>query len=195
MRKRAFDVVAALVGLVFFGPVMALVALAVMLDSGRPILFRQDRVGLGGRPFAIHKFRTMVMVHDGHLVSAKGDPRVTRVGRLLRKSKLDELPQLLDVLNGSMSVVGPRPEVQDFVRKWPDADRDLILSVRPGITDRASIENRDEAAELASVDDPAWHYEHVILPRKVRSYVAYVHKQSMLEDIRIIAATAMAILR
>ncbi|MDO5629401.1 MAG: sugar transferase, partial [Mobilicoccus sp.] len=151
--KRMFDVAVSAAGLVLSSPLLAGIAAAVRVDSPGPILFRQTRVGRGGREFAIHKFRTMHVQAPGEQrvsVTAAGDPRVTRVGRVLRRTKLDELPQLWDVLRGQMSLVGPRPEVPEYVAAW-DPDRALvILSVRPGITDPASLAGLDEASELAS---------------------------------------------
>ncbi|MDO5628479.1 MAG: sugar transferase, partial [Mobilicoccus sp.] len=153
--------------------------------------------GRGGQEFAIHKFRTMHVQAPGERrvsVTAAGDPRITRVGRVLRCTKLDELPQLWDVLRGQMSLVGPRPEVPEYVAAW-DPDRALvILSVRPGITDPASLAGLDEASELASVADPDRHYRDVILPRKEAMYVEYVRTASLRGDLRLILATLRALL-
>lgn len=159
------------------------------------MFFRQRRVGLGGRPFRIHKFRTMTDEVPRVNISATGDPRVTRVGRVLRKTKLDELPQLIDVVRGEMALVGPRPEVPEYVQHWPAKWRSLILSVRPGITDPASIRYRNEADELARADDPERYYIEVILPQKTRLYAKYVRERSTLGDLKIIAQTLRAVLR
>lgn len=191
--KRGFDAVVAGAGLVATAPVMAAVAAAVAVESPGGVLFRQERVGLGGRTFRIHKFRTMAAVHDGSLVSATGDARVTRVGRVLRASKLDELPQLLDVLVGDMSLVGPRPEVPVYVAQWPADLRPVILSVRPGITDPGSIAFRNEADELAAAQDPQRHYVESILPRKAALYAAYVRDRSFVGDLRILLDTVRAV--
>lgn len=170
-------------------PVMAAAAVAVKLDSPGPVFFRQARVGKGGLPFRIHKFRTMRTDVVGANVSTAGDARITRVGKVLRKSKLDELPQLIDVLRGDMALVGPRPEVPEFVRQWSPERRPVILSVRPGITDPASIELRNEADELAAAEDPHQHYVEVLLPRKTSMYVDYVQNRSFIGDIRLIFQT------
>lgn len=195
MLKRAFDVIVAGGGLVLTAPVLTVLAVAVKATSPGPVLFRQERVGLGGRPFTIHKLRTMRVAHDGVAVSRTGDPRVTRVGRLLRRTKLDELPQLFDVLRGEMSLVGPRPEVPQYVALWPEALRPVILSVRPGITDPASILFRNEADELAAVPDPEDHYVRSILPRKTAAYAEYVRTRTFTGDLRILAATLRSVVR
>lgn len=193
--KRLLDVSVAGVGLAATAPVMLATAVAVSLDSPGGVFFRQERVGQGGQVFRIHKFRTMRVDHDGVAVSATNDPRVTRVGAILRRTKLDELPQLLDVLTGDMSLVGPRPEVPHFANMWPEHLKESILSVRPGITDPVSIAYRNEAELLAAADDPIAHYEQVILPAKAQGYADYVATRSLLGDIRILAATVAAVLR
>lgn len=194
MIKRMFDVAASAGAIVITSPVMAAVALAVRTTSTGPVLFSQERVGRYGRPFRIHKFRTMRAHHDGVAVSGTGDPRVTPVGRVLRRTKLDELPQFFDVLAGHMSLVGPRPEVPHYVRQWPEDLRPLILSVRPGITDPGSIHFRNEANELAAALDPQMHYVESILPRKVAAYAAYVQERSFRGDLQILARTVRSVL-
>lgn len=193
--KRAFDAVVAGLGLLVTAPVLGVVAAAIAAESPGGVIFRQERVGRHGVPFRIHKFRTMRVDHDGSLVSVTGDSRVTRVGAVLRKTKLDELPQLLDVVAGSMSLVGPRPEVPVYVARWPEDLRDEILSVRPGITDPGSIAFRNEADELAAAQDPERHYVESILPRKAALYAAYVRDRTFVGDLRILADTALAVLR
>jgi lipopolysaccharide/colanic/teichoic acid biosynthesis glycosyltransferase len=192
--KRAFDVAASVGALVVTSPVMAAVAVAVKASSPGPMLFTQERVGRHGRPFRIHKFRTMRTEHDGVAVSGTGDPRVTPVGRVLRKTKLDELPQFFDVLVGNMSLVGPRPEVPQYVSQWPDDLRPVILSVRPGITDPGSIAFRNEADELAAAEDPEAHYVQSILPRKAAAYADYVRGQSLRGDLQILGRTVRTVL-
>ncbi|OFS15019.1 sugar transferase [Kytococcus sp. HMSC28H12] len=187
--QRVLDVTASAAGLVALAPVMGVAALAVKLDSPGPVFFRQARVGKDGLPFRIHKFRTMRSDVVGANVSTTGDARITRVGKVLRKSKIDELPQLIDVLRGDMALVGPRPEVPEFVRQWDPVRREVILSVRPGITDPASIELRNEADELADVEDPHRHYVEVLLPRKTAMYVDYVRNRSLAGDVRLILRT------
>lgn len=193
--KRAFDLVAAVLGLVLLSPVMAVVTVLVKLDTEGPAVFRQVRIGMRGREFRIWKFRTMRIVADGPAVTAGADPRITRVGRWLRSWKLDELPQLLNVVLGDMSLVGPRPEVPQYVDLWPEWARERILSVRPGITDPASLAFRRESDVLAAVDDPERHYVNTILPEKVALYTAYVDGQTFLGDCRILLRTLISVVR
>lgn len=191
--KRAFDLLVAAVALVLASPVLALIALVVKVDSGGPVLFRQERVGRGGQLFEIRKFRTMTVSAGGPLITVEGDARVTRTGRWLRASKLDELPQLTNVLAGEMSIVGPRPEVPCYVERWPEEARRVILQVRPGITDPASVVYRRESEELAAAADPERLYREEILPRKVALYREYVASRSFLGDLKIITQTIRAV--
>ena len=188
MFKRAFDVVASLLGLALFGLPMLAVAAWIKLDSPGPVFFRQERVGRGGRPFRIHKFRTMRVDAEarGPQITVGADARITRVGRILRDNRLDELPQFLDVLAGDMSLVGPRPEVPRYVAVWPPALRERVLAVRPGITDPASLEFRDEAALLAAAADPEREYVEVILPRKLARAADYADRASLWTDLAVI---------
>lgn len=190
--KRGLDIVASVTGLVVLSPVLGVVGLCVKATSAGPVLFRQERVGRNGELFTIHKFRTM-SAGDGLLVSTSDDPRITRVGRLLRQTKLDELPQLFDVLRGDMSLVGPRPEVPRYVAMWPEEQRDVVLSVRPGITDPASIRFRDEGSRLSAADDPETYYRDVVLPEKCAMYVQYVNGRSLRGDLKIIWQTLFSI--
>ena len=169
MLKRAFDVVCAVIGLLIFGVPMLAIAAWIRLDTAGPVFFRQERVGLHGKLFRIHKFRTMAVdaERSGPQLTVGADARVTRVGRVLRANRLDELPQFLDVLAGDMSLVGPRPDVPRYVEQWPPALRERVLAVRPGITDPASLKFRDEATLLARAADPEREYVDVILPRKL----------------------------
>jgi lipopolysaccharide/colanic/teichoic acid biosynthesis glycosyltransferase len=191
LAKRFFDVIVAALGLLLLGPLLIAIALWIKLDSPGPVFFRQERVGRGGAPFRIHKFRSMRV--DAPLVGPQltvgADPRVTRTGQVLRRTKLDELPQLIDVLVGSMSLVGPRPEVPRYVAMYPAALRDKVLSVRPGITDPASIEYRDESALLARAADPERVYIEQIMPAKLRCAANYVDRMSLANDVRLIGAT------
>ncbi|WP_227487183.1 sugar transferase [Nocardioides malaquae] len=187
--KRLLDVVAAAGGLLLTSPLLLVAAIAVRAEAGAPVLFTQERVGRHGRPFRILKFRTMRNDVGGAQVTTGHDPRITRSGRWLRSTKIDELPQLVNVLRGEMSLVGPRPEVAKYVAEWPAAARAEILSVRPGITDPASIAFRREAEELAEVVDPERHYVEVILPRKVAMYRDYVRTRSFVGDLKIIFRT------
>lgn len=193
MIKRAMDLVVSAGVLTISSPALLAIAVAVKTTSPGPAIFTQQRVGLGGATFDIHKFRTMRVDHDGLAVSGTGDPRVTSVGRILRKTKLDELPQCYDVLRGKMSLVGPRPEVPHYVALWPGPLRPLILSVRPGITDPASIIYRNEADELAQSEDSEKHYVNVILPRKAQAYAEYVRKRSLWGDLKILGQTVRAV--
>lgn len=191
--KRALDVVLAGAGLLLLSPLLATVALAVGLSSPGPVLFRQERLGRGGRTFRILKFRSMRQGAAGPSVTAGGDGRVTRLGRLLRRSKVDELPQLWNVLVGDMSLVGPRPEVRRYADHFP-ADYRRILEVRPGITDLAAVEYRDEEALLAGAPDPEAVYLQVVLPAKIRLYHRYLAERSLRTDLRLILRTLARLL-
>lgn len=197
MSKRVFDWVMSSLGLLVLAPLLLLIALAVKLDSPGPVFFRQERVGRFGQAFRIHKFRTMrhEPVGQGLQITVGADSRITRVGGFLRGSKLDELPQLIDVWVGSMSLVGPRPEVPRYVAHYPAALRDKILSVRPGITDIASIEYRDESAVLARAADPEQAYIHEVMPHKLALAASYVDQASVWTDIKLILRTIRAIVR
>jgi lipopolysaccharide/colanic/teichoic acid biosynthesis glycosyltransferase len=197
MAKRLFDWLASGMGLLLLSPVLLALALWIKLDSPGPVFFRQERVGQGGRLFRIHKFRTMVTDAEqlGLQITVGADARVTRVGQWLRKYKLDELPQLLDVWLGHMSLVGPRPEVPRYVACYPDDVRDVVLSVRPGITDRASIEYKDENEVLACAADPHYAYVNEVLPIKLAYYQDYVNTRSLVGDLLIILLTLRAIVR
>ena len=193
MAKRLFDVLVAGLGVLLLAPLFALLALAIKLDSTGPVFFRQERVGRHGRVFRIHKLRSMRADAAGAPITVGDDPRITRVGRWLRGAKLDELPQLLDVLAGHMSLVGPRPELPRYVALYPAALRDKVLAVRPGITDPASIEYRDESAQLARAADPEHEYVHVVLPRKLALAQAYAEQASLATDLRVIWRTVCAV--
>jgi lipopolysaccharide/colanic/teichoic acid biosynthesis glycosyltransferase len=197
MSKRLFDWVMSSLGLLVLGLPLLLIATAIKLDSPGPVFFRQERVGRGGKTFRIHKFRTMR--HDpvgtGLQITVGADARITRMGRLLRGSKLDELPQLIDVWVGTMSLVGPRPEVPRYVAHYPAALREKVLSVRPGITDIASIEYRDESSVLARASDPEYAYIHEVLPHKLALAAQYVDQASVWMDVRLILRTIGAIVR
>ncbi len=191
MIKRAFDFLLALAGIVFLAPVFVLAALLVMITSPGPILFGHERAGRGGTRFRVYKFRTMV--HNatqlgGPLTLGGNDPRITTVGHWLRRTKLDELPQLFNVLVGHMSLVGPRPEAWRYVEMFPE-DFAVILRVRPGITDPASIEFRDEASLLTCAADPEREYTEHILPIKIRLAKSYIAQQSIWKDFKIILQT------
>jgi lipopolysaccharide/colanic/teichoic acid biosynthesis glycosyltransferase len=195
MSKRAFDLVAALAGLVLLAPLLALAALWIKLDSPGPVFYRQQRVGRMGELFRIFKFRTMSNAAGGAELTVGEDLRITRAGRFLRQHKLDELPQLINVVQGTMSLVGPRPEVARYVAHYPPAVRDVVLSVAPGITDWASICYKDENAILGRAADPERAYIDTILPAKLAFYERYVRERGFWTDLRIIASTLLALVR
>lgn len=196
MLKRLTDLLGAAIGIVLLTPVWLLVALVILLDDGAPIIFRQQRVGLAGRMFDVLKFRTMVRnaEQQGQLTTSGRDPRITRSGRWLRKYKLDELPQLFNVLKGDMSLVGPRPEVKYYVDRYNPHQR-KVLTVRPGITDPASLAFIDENELLATADDPQRMYLDEVLPRKVALQLDYVENRSFMGDLKVMALTVWRIIR
>lgn len=192
--KRVFDILVASLGLVLLSPVLLLVAVLVKLDSKGPIFFRQERIGKGFQPFSICKFRTMIQHSQEELglLTVGDDCRITRLGRFLRKAKIDELPQLFNVLKGEMTFVGPRPEVRQFVELFR-TDYEKILKVRPGITDLASLKYRDEAALLGRSESPAEEYVTQILPDKIKIAKEYVSKSSFSFDLALILKTLVKV--
>lgn len=194
--KRTFDVLAALVGVLVLWPLFVVAAILIKLDSPGPVFYKQVRVGQGLRPFFIHKFRTMVehAASNGKLLTIGLDNRITRVGRFLRQHKLDELPQLLNILQGDMSVVGPRPEVPRYVELFR-SDYSKILMERPGLTDLASLKYVDEAAILAQSPNPEEEYKNTILPDKLRLAELYIHRSSFLFDLAIIVQTLLCLMK
>jgi lipopolysaccharide/colanic/teichoic acid biosynthesis glycosyltransferase len=192
--KRLIDIAASTVGIVFLSPLLLVAAALVRLSSPGPVLFRQVRIGRGFRPFTILKFRTMVVDAPklGAAITCGDDPRITAIGRFLRKTKLDELPQLFNVLRGDMSLVGPRPEVPRYVEMFRE-DFAEILAVRPGITDLASITYRNESEILGRARDPQAEYVERILPDKIRLAKEYRRRSSVLFDLRLIVRTIAAI--
>ena len=193
--KRALDIVLSLVLCVLLLPVFLLIALWIKLDSRGPVLFIQTRLGKDEKPFKIFKFRTMRVGADtGSLVTIGEDDRITRSGRFIRKLKLDELSQLINVLIGDMSLVGPRPEVRHYVDYWtPEQMR--VLDVRPGITDAASIKFRNENELMEKAEDPEKYYIEVIMQEKLKLYLDYVDHHSFWGDIGLIFKTIWAILK
>jgi len=194
--KRTFDLLISGIALAVLLPVFAVLAIWIRIDSPGPVMFRQERVGRFGVPFRIHKFRTMYWNRpkQGPSLTVGDDVRITRCGRFLRRAKLDELPQLLDVFLGDMSIVGPRPEVPGYVAHWSEQDRRVILSVRPGITDLASIRFRNESEILKHSSDPEHTYLHEILPVKLCLYRDYVERRSMVLDLQVLMQTVFAVL-
>lgn len=193
--KRIFDICASSIGLLLLSPLLAAAAIAVRIGSAGPMLFRQERIGRGGQPFSVLKFRTMVTnaAKLGGPITFGNDPRVTPIGRFLRKTKIDELPQIFNVLKGDMSFVGPRPEVRRYVEMFHD-DYAEILKIRPGITDLASIKYRDEATILGLAADPEEEYVRRVLPEKIRLAREYLRRQSLPLDIAIIFGTLFSLL-
>lgn len=193
--KRAFDFVAALLGLLLAGPLIILLALMVRLDSPGPAIFRQLRVGRNGVGFYIRKLRTMQI--DSHSensqITVGNDPRITRLGHWLRKWKLDELPQLWNVLVGDMSFVGPRPEVPKYVALYPSGLREKVLSIRPGITDPCSIILRNESDLLDASSNPYQFYIDELIPEKLKVAEEYIENQSFFGDLKIILGTILAV--
>ena len=196
--KRVMDLTVAVLGLLLLSPLMLAAAVWIKFDSPGPVFFRQTRVGRHGTLFRIHKFRSMTGMPSEAFdvqLTVGDDDRLTRAGVVLRRFKVDELPQLLDVLSGKMSLVGPRPEVPRYLAYYPPGVRNEVLSVRPGITDLAAIEFRNESRLLAAVADPETYYIREILPRKLGLYVQYVRTQTLSEDCRIILRTLVAVIR
>ena len=196
MAKRLFDLLGAAVALLLLAPLLLVLALVIRLDSPGPVFFRQERVGRHGRPFRIHKFRTMVAdaPQRGLAITVGADPRITRCGAWLRRTRLDELPQFIDVLQGHMSLVGPRPEVPRYVQHYPPGLRERALAVRPGITDPSSLAFIDEAELLARAADPEREYIDHILPRKLQAAADYAERATLWTDLRVIARTLRVLL-
>ena len=196
MLKRIFDICAATMGLAFCAPIFFMIAWLIKREDGGPIFYPGVRTGRLGRPFKMFKFRTMVVNADqiGGASTADDDPRITTVVGKLRKYKLDELPQMLNVLKGDMSIVGPRPEVPYYTDKF-DTNQRRILDVRPGITDWATLWNPDEGALLKGADDPDKAYEELIQPTKLKLQLKYVQERSFGSDLKIIVKTLAAITR
>jgi lipopolysaccharide/colanic/teichoic acid biosynthesis glycosyltransferase len=195
MTKRLFDFIAALLGLLVLSPLFVAVAVWIKVDSRGPVFFRQQRVGKDGVPFNIIKFRTMFDDAYESPLTIGNDRRITPVGRFLRRHKLDEFPQLINVIGGSMSLVGPRPEVPRYVDCYPPEVRSQVLSVAPGITDWASIYYKEENSLLSRATNPEQAYLDTILPAKLKYNLRYVHERSFWNDIRIIFTTLFLLVR
>lgn len=178
-------------GLVVLSPLLVVLAAAVWVDSGSPVIFRHRRVGRGGRMFELWKFRSMVVGHGGPQITKKGEKRITRVGAFLRRWKLDELPQLVNVVRGEMGLIGPRPEVPEYVDMSDPLWR-CVLESRPGITDPASVEFRDEEALLAAAEDAERFYREVVLPRKLRLSAEYLERRTFGSDMEMLFRTVAA---
>ena len=194
--KRGFDIVVSFIGLLILLPIFLIVAIIIKLDSKGSIFFRQIRVGKNGKEFKIFKFRTMVVDAEekGMQITVDGDSRITKPGNFLRRSKIDELPQLINVLIGDMSFVGPRPEVPKYVAMYDENQRS-ILKIRPGITDIASIEYRDENSILAQSKNPEEAYINEIMPRKIELNFKYIENMSVIYDIKLIIETIFKVIK
>jgi lipopolysaccharide/colanic/teichoic acid biosynthesis glycosyltransferase len=191
--KRALDILGSALGLLILLPVLIIVAIIIKLDSPGPVFFRQERLGQRGRRFRILKFRSMVVgaAHAGTALTVCADRRITRAGMFLRRTKLDELPQLINVLAGDMSIVGPRPEVAEFMKFYTPNQRAIILSMRPGMTDYAAILFRDESSLLGQGRDPVEVYRREIMPAKFACYERYSREIGLVNDLSIIFATIL----
>jgi lipopolysaccharide/colanic/teichoic acid biosynthesis glycosyltransferase len=197
LGKRLLDIAVAALALVLLALPLLAVAAWVRADSPGPALFRQARVGRHGRLFRIHKFRTMVAdaAARGPAVTVGADPRITRAGAFLRRTRIDELPQFIDVLKGDMSLVGPRPELPQYVALYPPALRERVLAVRPGITDPVSLDYADEATLLARAADPEREYREVVLPAKLRAAADYAERATLASDLAVLWRTLRWLLR
>ena len=193
--KRITDIFISLFGLIILSPLFLIIAIIIKTESPGPVFFRQVRVGKDEIKFQIFKFRTMKInsENNGPNITVKDDKRITPLGNYLRKYKLDELPQLINVLSGDMSLVGPRPEVPKFVDLYPDPIKKKVFSVRPGITDPASIIFRNENELLAQIPDPEKYYTENIMPEKLRYYVEYIENRNFLLDFNIIVNTLKSV--
>jgi lipopolysaccharide/colanic/teichoic acid biosynthesis glycosyltransferase len=196
LLKRVFDIISAIMGLIILFPLFLVISILIKLNSPGEIFFRQIRVGRWCTEFKIYKFRTMVVNAEnlGPKITIGDDKRVTKIGGFLRKTKLDELPQLINVLTGDMSIVGPRPEVPEYVAIYPQQVKDIVLSVRPGITEWASIQVIDENHILAKSLDPKYTYANKILPQKLGYAVRYVKTRSFFGDLKIILVTLIRLI-
>ena len=197
MLKRLFDIVASTIGIIVLSPIILAVVVLIKFGSSGPVLYVSYRIGKKGKPFKIYKFRTMVINADkiGGPSTASDDPRLTKIGLFLKKYQLDELPQLFNVLKGDMSFVGPRPEVKIYVDMMTDEEKNVILSVRPGITDLASLWNFHEGEILKGAQDPEKEYMEKIRPEKLRLQMKYVRERNFISDIKIIFKTLLKVLK
>ncbi|WP_232696488.1 sugar transferase [Brevibacillus daliensis] len=196
ITKRLIDMCSSLIGLVLLSPVFLLIALWIKLDSVGPVFFKQVRIGKEGKSFHIYKFRTMISDAEnvGKQLTTANDKRITRCGAILRKFKLDELPQLINVVKGEMSLVGPRPEVPTYVRLYNDQQR-KVLTVAPGLTDEASIKYRNESELLYHAADAEQMYIEQIMPDKLSMNIQYIEKPSLLADFQIICKTIWVVIK
>jgi len=197
MSKRVFDIIFSFLGLVVLSPVFLVILTLIKLKDGGPIFYRGLRVGRYGRPFRIFKFRTMVVDAEklGGSSTPDDDPRITKIGKFLRKHKMDELPQLINVLKGEMSLVGPRPQVPWAVRFYSNEEKEILLSIKPGMTDHASIKFLDEGEILRSSEDPDKDYMKKIHSEKIRLSIEYAKNMSLKTDFEILFKTFLGIVK
>lgn len=196
LSKRTFDFIFSLIGLIVLSPLLIIISIVIKLTSEGPVFFMQKRIGQNEKLFYIYKFRTMVVNAEslGKQITVANDNRITKVGAFLRKYKFDELPQLINVLIGEMSFVGPRPEVQKYVDLYTEEQKE-IFKVKPGITDYASIEYRNENDILGEVEDPEYYYIHTIMPSKINLNKKYIENNNLFIDIKIIIKTILKCFR
>ncbi len=194
--KRIFDFILAAAGLLVFAPLFILISLAILVTMGFPVFFTQTRIGRHGKPFRIIKFRSMITDADkkGLSITRGGDPRITPLGKSLRKTKLDELPQLINVLCGQMSFVGPRPETPEYVELYDDQQRQ-VLTVRPGITDPATLAFRNEEEVLSQYEDTHQAYVDIVMPQKLKINLEYLQTATLFTDLRIVLKTINALFK
>jgi lipopolysaccharide/colanic/teichoic acid biosynthesis glycosyltransferase len=197
MIKRLFDIIFSFLGLLFLWPLFLLIGFLIKRESPGPIFYRGERIGKNGKPFKIFKFRTMIVDAEksGVYSTSSDDPRLLKIGNFLKKYQLDELPQLINVLKGDMSFVGPRPEVKKFIDMMTPEERNVILSVKPGMTDLASLWNFHEGEVLKGSKDPDKDYQEKIWPTKKKLQIEYIKKQSFWLDIKIILKTIFKIFK
>jgi lipopolysaccharide/colanic/teichoic acid biosynthesis glycosyltransferase len=196
LTKRLFDLFFSVLGLVLLFPILCFIGLIIKIDSKGPIFFRQNRIGKDGSVFRIYKFRTMMQDNSNNqFLTISNDPRITKVGRRIRKMKLDELPQLLNVIKGEMSLVGPRPEAVELMKYWPTEARLIMKSVKPGMTDEASIFFMNEEDMLLDNNDVALEkYKKEILPKKIKLWKEYIEKRSLAQDFKLIVRTLIKLI-
>ena len=197
MIKRLFDFLVSLFGLIIFSPLFLIISILIKIDSEGPVFYRGERIGKNGKPFRIFKFRTMVKDAEklGGPSTSADDPRLTKIGKILRKYKLDELPQLINVLKGEMSLVGPRPEVKMYIDMLKPEEREKILSIKPGMTDLASLWDFHEEEILKGSEDPEKTYIEKIRPKKIQLQLEYVKNRSFLLDLKIILKTLIRLIK
>ena len=194
LNKRIFDIIFSIIGLILFGWIIIILGFICSIDTRKSGFFFQKRIGLKGKSFQIIKLRTMSSRNEiNYHITTKNDPRITKLGRFLRKYKLDEFPQLFNILKGEMSFVGPRPDLESFVNLIPTKEREILLSVKPGITSIATLKFRDEESILSKEKNPLNYNNEILIPEKTKLNIEYIKKQSIINDISIIFRTIFSI--